>query len=112
MHAKIKGKLSRFATMCTDAGYDNADGGTLLAPMDIEIDVDYNALILRPQFDGEFLGTEWFNQEPWFVNGGPGRVVIHTGGRGVIRVTVVGTDNVAPPSTDSLLDEWEDIGEA
>ncbi|QDQ92632.1 hypothetical protein FND50_18750 [Rhodococcus sp. WB9] len=80
--------------------------------MDFEIDVDYNTLILRPEFDSDLLGTEWFNQEPWFVNGGPGRVVIHTGGRGLIRVTVAATGGAAPPITDSLLDEWEDIGEA
>ena len=45
------------------------------------------------------------------MNGGPGRLVVHTGGRGLVRVTVTSTDTPAPPLADSLLAVWEDIAE-
>lgn len=80
-------------------------------PIAIEVDSFYDTIVLRSPNDYEPLGPEWFPTEPQLVNGGPGRLVVHTGGRGLVRVTVTSTDTPAPPLADSLLAVWEDIAE-
>lgn len=80
-------------------------------PFAIEVDSFYNTIVLRSPDDYEPLAPEWFPTEPQLVNGGAGRFVIHTGGRGLVRVTVSATDTPAPPIADSLLAVWEDIAE-
>ncbi|MFE5645821.1 hypothetical protein [Rhodococcus sp. NPDC056516] len=81
-------------------------------PFAIEVDSFYNTIVLRSPDDYEPLAPGWFPTEPQFVTGGPGRLVIHTGGRGLVRVTVTSTETPAPPLTDSLLTVWEDIAES
>jgi hypothetical protein len=78
-------------------------------PFAIEVDAFYNTIVLRSPDVYEPLAPDWFPTEPQFVTGGPGRLVIHTGGRGLVRVTVTSTETPAPPLTDSLLTVWEDI---
>ncbi|MHD0299748.1 hypothetical protein RCF19_27965 [Rhodococcus qingshengii] len=80
-------------------------------PLAIEVDSFCNTIVLRSPDDYEPLAPEWFPTEPQLVNGGAGRFVIHTGGRGLVRVTVTATETPAPPLADSLLAVWEDIAE-
>ncbi|MGV0156344.1 hypothetical protein ACSW29_23695 [Rhodococcus sp. GB-02] len=80
-------------------------------PFETEVDAFYNTIVLRSPDDYKPPGPEWFPTEPQLVNGGPGRFVIHTGGRGLVRVTVAATETPAPSLSDSLLEEWEDIAE-
>lgn len=80
-------------------------------PFETEVDSFYNTIVLRSPDDYEPLGPQWFHTEPQLVNGGPDRFVIHTGGRGLVRVTVTETVTPAPPLADSLLAVWEDIAE-
>lgn len=56
-------------------------------------------------------GRNGFPTEPQLMNGGPGRFVIHTGGRGLVRVTVTASETSAPSLSESLLEEWENIAE-
>lgn len=83
----------------TDAGAVRDRGGLLLQH------------VLRSPDDYEPLAPEWSPTEPQLVNGGAGRLVIHTGGRGLVRVTVSATETPAPPLADSPLTVWEDIAE-
>ncbi|ALU73268.1 MAG: hypothetical protein OJJ55_25955 [Rhodococcus sp.] len=64
-------------------------------PFAIEVDSFYNTIVLRSPDDYEPLAPEWFPTEPQLVNSGAGRFVIHTGGRGLVRVTVSATDTPA-----------------
>lgn len=80
-------------------------------PFETEVGAFYNTIVLRSPDDYEPLGPKWFPTEPQLVNGGPGRFVIHTGGRGLVRVTVTATETPAPLVSDSLLEEWEDVAE-
>lgn len=74
------------------------------------MDAFYNTIVLRSPDDYEPLGPEWFPTEPQLVNGRPGRFVIHTGGRGLVRVTVTATETPAPSLSDSSLEEWDICG--
>lgn len=75
-------------------------------PFAIEVDSFYNTIDLRSPDDYEPLAPDWFPTEPQFVTGGQGRLVIHTGGRGLVFVTVTSTETPAPPLTDSLPTVW------
>lgn len=75
------------------------------------INTEINAIILRLESDFTPLQTEWWPQEPNFVADGEGRVVIHTGGRGSIRVSLNIAVGSPGPVDDSSLAQWDDISE-
>lgn len=103
------------ARLCSTTGTHSTDTDLpqeeqqIPEPFETEVDASYNTIVLRSPDDYEPLGPERFPTEPQLMNGGPGRFVIHAGGRGLVRVSVTATP--APSLIDSLFEEWEDIAE-
>jgi hypothetical protein len=73
-------------------------------PMTVDLNIQNNAIIVRPVNDFEPIDAPLFPEPPSLVKGSDGIAVVHAGGKGRVRVTLV----FDPPAPGRVEAQWED----
>lgn len=76
-------------------------------PMTVDLNIQNNAIIVRPVNDFEPIDAPLFPDPPSLVKGSDGIAVVHAGGKGRVRVTLA-FDLPEPGSGESQWEEFEE----